>query len=226
MQRISGPNVGHTQPSNGAVRPVRAESSCGAESRTKRSPGGASSLPQDALRRWAAIAAAIQLSIAPAHAAWDGVSAATGSCPLGEEGTECRKSVLSRDQFTSYSDARTNSAKRGDAATGVPVSDLGLGYAADTVKLGNKILKYATADPYDEERLTLVKEIKLEGPGWVSKYARGGSARTLSARRFYIAVDAVEGHLASNGLAPFPRNKLQKLISDIEESKQLLTDGK
>ncbi len=50
-----------------------------------------------------------------------------------------------------------------------------------------------------KNRLPLIKTIKTEGSDWVSKYARGGSARTDSARRMYIAVDAVIGHLASNG---------------------------
>ena len=45
----------------------------------------------------------------------------------------------------------------------------------------------------------VVKRLKAEGPAWVSKYARGGSARKLSARKMYIAVDALQGHLASNG---------------------------
>ena len=33
----------------------------------------------------------------------------------------------------------------------------------------------------------------------MSKYARGGSVRSQSARRMYIAVDALLGHFASNG---------------------------
>lgn len=48
-------------------------------------------------------------------------------------------------------------------------------------------------------RVPLIKVLKAEGLEWVSKYARGGSARKESARRMYIAVDALIGHLASNG---------------------------
>lgn len=48
-------------------------------------------------------------------------------------------------------------------------------------------------------RVPLIKTIKTEGADWVSKYARGGSARSDSARRMYIAVDALIGHLAANG---------------------------
>ncbi len=37
-----------------------------------------------------------------------------------------------------------------------------------------------------------VQLLRKDGSTWVSKYARGGSARKLSARRFYIAVDALQ----------------------------------
>lgn len=62
------------------------------------------------------------------------------------------------------------------------------------------ILSCLPQDPQDpKSRLPLIKTLKLEGSEWVSKYARGGSARNQSARTMYIAVDAVIGHLASNG---------------------------
>ena len=54
--------------------------------------------------------------------------------------------------------------------------------------------------------LQLVKELKAEAPGWVSKYARGGSARKQSARKAYIVVDALSGHFASNGWVVWPRS--------------------
>lgn len=47
--------------------------------------------------------------------------------------------------------------------------------------------------------LTLLQTIKADGFAWASKYARGGSARKLSARKFYIVVDALQGHITSNG---------------------------
>jgi hypothetical protein len=50
------------------------------------------------------------------------------------------------------------------------------------------------------ERLTacllpkqVIAEIKKEGSSWVSKYARGGSARKQAARKMYIVVDALQG---------------------------------
>lgn len=54
-------------------------------------------------------------------------------------------------------------------------------------------------DVYDKSRQPLIKSLKTDGSTWVSKYARGGSARSQSARNMYIAVDAVQGYLASNG---------------------------
>jgi hypothetical protein len=47
--------------------------------------------------------------------------------------------------------------------------------------------------------LQLIKTLKMEGSAWVGKYAKGGSARTASGRKVYIAIDSVQGHLASNG---------------------------
>ena len=34
--------------------------------------------------------------------------------------------------------------------------------------------------------------LKKDGASWAAKYARGGSARKLSARKFYVAVDMLQ----------------------------------
>jgi len=81
-------------------------------------------------------------------------------------------------------------------------------------------------DPYDPDRVDIVKAVKKQGQEWASKYARGGSARTVSARKFYIAVDAIQGHLASNGYAPFPKNKATKILEDVDSALQLISEGK
>ena len=54
-------------------------------------------------------------------------------------------------------------------------------------------------DVYSKQRAPLIKDMKKSSAEWVSKYARGGSARSQSARRMYTAVDAVGGHMAANG---------------------------
>ena len=37
-----------------------------------------------------------------------------------------------------------------------------------------------------------MQSLKKDTSDWASKYARGGSARKLSARKFYVAVDALQ----------------------------------
>lgn len=106
------------------------------------------------------------------------------------------------------------------------MAELGSAYAKETAILSDAILQYATMDVYDPARVDLIKSLKKEGQEWVSKYARGGSARTVSARKFYIAIDAVQGHLASNGFAPLPKNKMDKLVKDVEDTRALLVQGK
>lgn len=61
-------------------------------------------------------------------------------------------------------------------------------------------------------------QLRADGSAWVSRYARGGSARAVSARRFYVAVDALGGHLASNGAAPYPAAKVPKLLATLDEA--------
>lgn len=39
----------------------------------------------------------------------------------------------------------------------------------------------------------VIAQIKKDGSSWVSKYARGGSARKQAARKMYTVVDALEG---------------------------------
>lgn len=179
-------------------------------------------------RHLAAAAAALQLITFPAQAMWDGESAALGSCPIGEPGVECRIALLAKDKgkLRSYSDSTDNATKIGGKATGVPVSSLGGEYAKETSILGESILQYIQGDVYDDNRPALVKDLKAKGFTWVSKYARGGSARTASARKFYIAVDAVQGHLASNGFAPFPKTKIAKVAGDVTGALELIAEGK
>ncbi|WPT11984.1 Coatomer subunit alpha-1 [Picochlorum sp. SENEW3] len=178
----------------------------------------------------AAALLAIQFSTtgAEALARWDGSSAAIGSCPLGEAGEECRKGELAQDAMLNYSQVSgkdANSTKVGGKATGVPVSDMSTSaYAKDTKALASAIESYVSLDPYDEQRVELVKMLKKEGLEWVSKYARGGSARKVSARTFYIAIDAIQGHVASNGYAPFPRSKATKVLADVNKAMDLLDD--
>ena len=58
--------------------------------------------------------------------------------------------------------------------------------------------------PTSECVLQAIAAIKSDGSKWVSKYARGGSARKQSARKFYIVVDSIQGHFVSNGCGSPP----------------------
>ena len=54
-------------------------------------------------------------------------------------------------------------------------------------------------------RLNLCKSVlfmqllKTDARNWTSKYARGGNVRKPSARKMYIVVDALQGHITTNG---------------------------
>eukprot|EP00879_Flechtneria_rotunda_P031146 GHRR01033999.1.p1 GENE.GHRR01033999.1~~GHRR01033999.1.p1 ORF type:complete len:113 (+),score=28.65 GHRR01033999.1:205-543(+) len=111
-------------------------------------------------------------------------------------------------------------------APNVPVGDLNDEYTRSTRDLANKIGQYITKDVYDKARQPLIKSLKTDGLAWVSKYARGGSARTQSARNMYIAVDAVQGHLASNGLAPLPSMKAKVITQTVGKALTYLDEGK
>lgn len=170
----------------------------------------------------------------PAHAVlgappgdrWDGESSAIGSCPLGEEGEQCRADILAKDKLLTYGQMN-NSGKVSGKATGVPVSDVTSdAYKRDTTALAESLKTYMTLDPSDDNRVGLVKTLKKESLDWVSKYARGGSARAKSARTLYVVVDAVQGHLASNGYAPFPRMKATKLVEQVDTSMEFLAQGR
>eukprot|EP00891_Asterochloris_glomerata_P002701 jgi/Astpho2/2701/fgenesh1_pg.00050_%23_18_t len=151
-------------------------------------------------------------------AGWDGRSAALGSCALGEEGDECRKKVLIKDA--------ASQAQYGPSSTSTSGPNMDDAYVQSTAKLMEAIVKYATLDLYSPERVKVIDVLKSDGRAWTSKYARGGSARKNSARSLYIVVDALQGHITSNGLAPFPKNKLTKLLQQTDDAKKLLAQGR
>ncbi|EFJ51573.1 hypothetical protein VOLCADRAFT_103473 [Volvox carteri f. nagariensis] len=144
--------------------------------------------------------------------------------------TACRRAVLSNDQGA-VQNAEANygslSEKKFTAVSGVPVAVLDSEYVRSTLKLREDIISYATLDVNNYQvRVPLIKTLRTEGSDWVSKYARGGSARTDSARRMYIAVDALIGHLASNGYAPMPKPKLKVVLANVDQAKAFLEEGK
>jgi len=173
----------------------------------------------------------------PAQAWWDGESSAVGSCPLGEAGSECRVKTLAKDKtlLSSYNSlAGTDAGKiaaPAPAGSSAGSSNSGTGslnpkYVSDTRSISDKLRTLFMVDPSDPQRIALVKEMKVEGPKWVSKYARGGSVSTPSGRKMYVVVDAVQGWVTSNGLAPLPANKAGKLLINLDEVAALINEGK
>lgn len=159
---------------------------------------------------------------------WDGESSAIGSCELGDAGNDCRLQIIMNDKadMASYDKAVTAKKKNG-SVSGVPVAEMGDAYSRDTLALTDKILAYAAfPDPADPARIKLVKELKGDLPAWVSRYARGGNARKVSARKIYVVADAISAHFANNGLGPFPKAKLAKLVVDVRAAIDLVAEGK
>lgn len=144
----------------------------------------------------------------------------------GEAADACRAKTLARDAGKQESYTKFEGRADPKTAINVPVSKMDDEYSRATVQLADNLESYFTMDVYDKARVPLIKEMKSEAQAWVTKYARGGSVRKQSARRFYIAVDAVLGHLASNGLAPFPARKADTVRSSIAEARALLAEAK
>ena len=92
-----------------------------------------------------------------------------------------------------------SSERSAKPASNVPVSVIDAKYAAATLALAASIEGYLGQESYDKSTAARVKALRAESQAWVSKYAPGGSVRKQSARSLYVAVDAVAGHLASNG---------------------------
>jgi len=140
------------------------------------------------------------------------------------EDAACRQNALARDAGKQESYGQVSSRKF-ELVEGVPVAKLDQTYINDTLKLSEDIEQYCSMDVYDKARPGLIRTLKSDGTTWVTKYARGGSARSQSARRMYIAVDAVVGHLASNGYAPLPPVKVKAVIKSVDEAKDFLSKG-
>jgi len=172
-----------------------------------------------------ALVALVYLAPGEAMAAYS-PQTCVGLRDLGEDDAECRARIL-REDFSSGANAKDfKGFSAGQTQYGVPVAEMGDAYVVETLELGRKILRYGELDPYSKERIDLIKQIKGDMNQWVGKYARGGSARKESARKVYIVIDALQGHLVQNGLAPLPKPKFQKLAVDLQEAFDLLSQSR
>ncbi|KAF5841206.1 hypothetical protein DUNSADRAFT_14037 [Dunaliella salina] len=68
---------------------------------------------------------------------------------------------------------------------------------------------------------------ELEASGYDKAAGRktAGPAPNVSARKMYIAVDAVIAFLASNGLAPLPKGKKDATKKSLDEARSFLAKG-
>jgi hypothetical protein len=81
-------------------------------------------------------------------------------------------------------------------------------------------------DPFDKARMAALSEVKTGGKAWIAAHAKGGSAPGQAAKRMYVAVDAVTGHVNSNGAAPLPKQKAKFVAQTLEEVDNFLAQGK
>mmetsp|Transcript_5623 Transcript_5623/g.13233 ORF Transcript_5623/g.13233 Transcript_5623/m.13233 type:complete len:226 (+) Transcript_5623:151-828(+) len=137
---------------------------------------------------------------------------------------ECRRRDIT-PQLEASGYEKAAGRKTAGPAPNVPVAELNSEYAQQTLALADQIEKYMDLDVYDKSRVPLIKDMKVKCSDWVSKYARGGSARSQSARKMYVAVDAVTGFLASNGLAPLPNRKKEATKKSLDEARAFLAKG-
>lgn len=99
-------------------------------------------------------------------------------------------------------------------------------FLMETRNLADAINQYMSLDPFDKERIKALNYIKSEGKTWIARHARGGSAPGQAAKRMYVAVDAVIGHLTANGAAPLPAAKVRFVRQTLNEVEGLLEQGK
>lgn len=81
-------------------------------------------------------------------------------------------------------------------------------------------------EPYDRRRLDALNYIKSDGKKWIAAHAKGGSAPGQAAKRMYVAVDAVLGHVAGNGAAPLPKNKVKQVQETLAQVETFLQASK
>mmetsp|Transcript_27011 Transcript_27011/g.37297 ORF Transcript_27011/g.37297 Transcript_27011/m.37297 type:complete len:225 (-) Transcript_27011:137-811(-) len=148
-------------------------------------------------------------------------------CDPGEEGADCRKEELGRDfsKGVDYDAAAANNSKSKQSlsATAKPQDKL---YVEMSEKLIEKVETYTALGVYDKQRPVLVAELQKEGNYWVSLYAPGGSSKKESGRAFYVALDALLGHIAFNGLAPMRGTMVSRINDNCEKARDLIAQGK
>ena len=143
-----------------------------------------------------------------------------GTCALGEEGDDCRLKEIGKDSEKLKRELSTSAQGSKPSYSGNEE------YYESTDKLMSEITTYLSMDVYDPARRKAQASIQDDGKTWVSKYAKGGSARLESAQKFYVVVDSLLGHFASQGYAPLQKVQRDKIQSGIDNTAALVTKRK
>ncbi|KAG1654271.1 hypothetical protein FOA52_007941 [Chlamydomonas sp. UWO 241] len=169
------------------------------------------------------------LLLAPADSlARSGPSALCTMQTDGDLADACRAAEIGKDLRGTTETYQQAESKQliGNVVQGVPVAKLDSTYVKESEDLIALINAYCEFPGFTKEKIILVKDLKASSLAWVAKYARGGSARTQSARKLYIAVDSVTGFLVSNGMAPYPAAKIKSTEVAIAAARKFLDEGK
>ena len=150
---------------------------------------------------------------------WDGRT--NTGCELGPAGKKCRESQISDVDNSAYGGVEGRGA--GFAKQGEANAAMGESYKPDSVALIDKIEAVLSLDPLDPKRVDDVPGVQKQSQVWVSQYAKGGAAAKKSAGKLYGAVDALNGHIASRGLAPLPKRTTEFVLGACQEARTLLS---
>lgn len=150
---------------------------------------------------------------------WDGRT--NTGCELGPAGKKCRESQISDVDNSAYGGVEGRGS--GFAKQGEANAAMGESYKPDSVALIEKIEAVLSLDPLDPKRVDDVPGVQKQSQVWVSQYAKGGAAAKKSAGKLYGAVDALNGHIASKGLAPLPKRTTEFVLGACAEARTLLS---
>jgi Photosystem II Pbs27 len=99
-------------------------------------------------------------------------------------------------------------------------------YESVTRSLVAEVERVLALDLYDPGRAGAIAALTVDAKAWVGNYAPGGSCKKESGRAFNNALNQLISHFAFNGLAPLPKNTLEKVNRNITDTKALLDAGR
>lgn len=149
---------------------------------------------------------------------WDGRT--NTGCELGAAGKACRESQLADVDTSAYGSVQGRGA--GAAREGASNAAMGESYKPDSLALIEKIEVLLSLDALDPKRVDEVPGVQKQSQAWVATYAKGGASAKKSAGKLYGAVDALNGHIGTKGLAPLPKRTSEFVLTAVGEARDLL----